>query len=414
MKRDDVYDVAIAGAGIAGLHLALYLQQRGVDATIITDREPEEYRDLPLLNTVAHHATTLEREAALGVDHWADSDGHYGHHDHCFNFAEPLHFQGYFTRPSRGLDHRIYLPRLMDDFLARGGNIEYRRIEQDDIAGLAERFDLVVVAVGKGPLGALFTRDEAGSPFTAPQRHITAGLFTGVRHAEAKNVTLSATPEVGEAIVLPIVTFGGLATAILLENLPGTELTAALGVKHSDDPESFLEALLDGLERFHPLVYDRIDTATFDVTQPADVLQGALVPTVRKTAVELPNGTFAVALGDVHATLDPLMGQGANVASYAAFVLGEEIVAAKALDREFVERVNRKRAGRVLGAMRWTNLMLGPPSDELQELIGAMSRNRRLCDEFTDNFNRPEAQWENLGSPERIRAWIDRTATMAA
>jgi 2-polyprenyl-6-methoxyphenol hydroxylase-like FAD-dependent oxidoreductase len=120
---------------------------------------------------------------------------------------------------------------------------------------------------------------------------------------------------------------------------------------------------LAGLERFHPLVYDRIDTAAFDVTQPLDVLQGALVPTVRKTAVELPSGTFAVALGDVHATLDPLMGQGANVASYAAFVMGEEIVAAKSLGRQFVERMNRKREERVLGAMHWTNLMLVPPSD---------------------------------------------------
>jgi hypothetical protein len=43
-----------------------------------------------------------------------------------------------------------------------------------------------------------------------------------------------------------------------------------------------------------------------------------------------------------------------------------------------------------------------------------MSRNKRLCDEFTDNFNRPEAQWENLRAPERIRAWIDRTSVAAA
>lgn len=48
-------NVGIVGAGIAGLHLALYLQKHGVDATVITDRPPEEYRDMRLLNTVAHH-----------------------------------------------------------------------------------------------------------------------------------------------------------------------------------------------------------------------------------------------------------------------------------------------------------------------------------------------------------------------
>ena len=30
--------IGIVGAGIAGLHLGLYLQKHGVDATIITDR----------------------------------------------------------------------------------------------------------------------------------------------------------------------------------------------------------------------------------------------------------------------------------------------------------------------------------------------------------------------------------------
>ena len=46
--------VGIVGAGIAGLHLALYLQKHGVAATVITDRTPDDYRDIRLLNTVAH------------------------------------------------------------------------------------------------------------------------------------------------------------------------------------------------------------------------------------------------------------------------------------------------------------------------------------------------------------------------
>ena len=41
MKRT----IGIVGAGVGGLHLALYLQKHGVDATIITDRAPDEYRN---------------------------------------------------------------------------------------------------------------------------------------------------------------------------------------------------------------------------------------------------------------------------------------------------------------------------------------------------------------------------------
>lgn len=409
-----MHNIGIVGAGIAGLHLALYLQQRGIDATIITDRRPEEYRGMRLPNTVAHHGSTLARETALGVNHWTDPDDHYTYHDHWFNFPQPLNFQGAFEKPSRAVDYRIYLPTLMEDFLNRGGDIEYRRIEENDIQPLVDRFDLLVVAVGKGPLGAMFEHDAAESPFQQPQRRLSSGLYSGVAHADPKNVTLSVTPGMGELIVIPTVTFDGMATALLFENVPGTDLEATVTTGYEDDPAAFRQVILDALERHHPAVYDRVDTARFDLCQPVDIVQGGVVPTVRKTTVEFDNGKFAVAIGDVHATVDPVNGQGANIASYAAFVMGEEIVNAPALDRRFIEKVNWKRQDRVLGAARWTNLMMGPPSEELQMLIGAMSQNRKLCDEFTQNFNAPEAQWDRLSSGPRIRDWIESTSKMAA
>lgn len=403
-----MHNVGIVGAGVAGLHLALYLQQKGIFATIITDREPEEYRKAPLLNTVAHHNTTLERESALGVNHWTDPGDHYYYHDHWLNVPEPLHFAGHFEKPSRAVDYRIYLPTLMTDFMERGGSIEYRRIGEDDIKPLADRFDLLVVAAGKGPLGAMFDRDPAESPFQEPQRRLSCGLYTGVAHPAPKNVTISITPGAGELLVIPTVTFDGIGTALLFENLPGTVLEATVTTKYKEDPAAFRQVILDALEKFHPGVYDRVDIAKFDLCQPVDILQGGVVPTVRKTHVHLGNGKFAVALGDVHMTVDPVNGQGANIASYAAFRMGKEIVNAPVLDRRFIERVDLARKDRCLGAARWTNLMMDPPTEELQMLFGAMSKNQALCDEFTENFNRPERQWDNLASPERIRLWIER------
>ena len=408
-----MHNIGIVGAGIAGLHLALYLQQRGIEATVITDREPDAYRDSRLLNTVAHHHTTLTRETELGVNHWPEMADHYHYHDHWFNFPEPLNFRGHFEKPSRAVDYRIYLPALMNDFTDRGGAIEYRRIEENDIQPLADRFDLLVVAVGKGPLGAMFGLDAAESPYRQPQRRLCVGLYTGVAHPEPMNVTLSVTPGMGELIVIPTITFDGIGTALLMENIPGTELEATVTTRYEDDPKAFLRVILEALEKHHPSVYDRVDTARFDLCQPVDVLQGGVAPTVRETAFEFDNGRFAVAVGDVHATLDPVNGQGANIASYSAFVLGEEIAAASVLDRRFVEKVNWKRQDRVLGAARWTNLAMEPPSEALQMLIGAMSQNKALCDEFTENFNTPERQWDNLGSPARIEAWIERATANA-
>jgi len=410
-----MHNIGIVGAGIAGLHLALYLQQNGIDATIITDRTPEDIRGSRLLNTVAHHHTTLERETALGVNHWPDMSQHYHYHDHWLNIPEtPLHFAGHFEKPSRAVDYRVYLPALMNDFAERGGSIEYRRIEEDDIQPLMDRFDLVVVAVGKGPLGALFEHDPAECPFQQPQRRLCVGLYRGVAHTDPMNVTLSISPGAGELIVIPTITFDGIGTALLMENVPGGPLEKTVTARYDDDPAAFLQTVLDGLEQFHPSVYDRIDTSRFELCQPVDLLQGGVVPTVRRSSVAFDNGKYAVAVGDVHVTVDPVNGQGANIASYAAFKLGEEIVRAPVLDRRFVERVDLARNDRCLAAARWTNLMMPPPSEEIQMLLGAMSQNKALCDEFTENFNWPERQWDNLGSPARIRAWIERTAPAAA
>jgi len=405
--------IGIVGAGIAGLHLALYLQKHGVDATLITDRAPEDYRSLRLLNTVAHHHVTIAREDYLGVNHWKDPKDHYYYHDHAFNFPEPIKFRGYFSKASRAVDYRIYLPALMEDFQRRGGKIEYRRIEESDIGPLVARFDLLVVAAGKGPLGQLFAYRPELTPYSQPQRRLCVGLYAGVRQPDPMNVTLSVSPGHGEMIVIPTITFGGVANALLMENVPGGDMEELATISYEKDRQHFLRVLLDKLEKHHPTTYDRIDTARFDLAQPTDLLQGGIVPTVRNTVVEFDGGKCALALGDVHSVVDPMMGQGANVASYAAFVVGEEIVNSDVLDARFCEKVDLKRQDRVLAASRWTNLMLQPPSEALGMLIGAMSQNRALADEFTENFNYPDYQWDRVSSPERIHAWVGRMSAPA-
>ncbi len=407
------HSIGIVGAGIAGLHLGLYLQKHGVDATIITDRTPEDYRNSRLLNTVAHHHVTIAREDYLGVNHWSGPKDPSYYHDHFFNIPQPLTFRGDFSRPSRAVDYRIYLPALMNDFTRRGGRIEYRRIEEGDIAPLVARFDLLVVSTGKGPLGQLFTYRPEHTPYSQPQRRLCVGLYTGVRQPDPMNVTLSVSPGHGEMIVIPTITFDGVANALLMENVPGGDMEELATLSYDDNPRHFLSVLLGKLEKHHPTTYDRIDTARFGLAQPQDLLQGGVVPTVRNTVVTFDGGKCAIALGDVHSIVDPMMGQGANVASYAAFVLGEEIVHSDVLDARFCEKVDLRRQDRVLAASRWTNIMLQPPTDALGMLIGTMSQNPALANEFTENFNYPDRQWDRVSTAERIHAWIGRMSAPA-
>ena len=341
MKRT----IGIVGAGVGGLHLALYLQKHGIDTTIITDRAPDEYRHSRLLNTVAHHSVTIARETYLGIEHWSDPKLFYAYHDHFFNFPQPLRFRGDFTNPSRAVDYRIYLPTLMQDFARRGGKIEIRRIEEKDIAALVSRFDLLVVSTGKGALGEMFTYRPEHSPYSQPQRRLCVGLYKGVRQPNPMNVTLSVSPGHGEMIVIPTVTFDGIANALLMENVPGGDMEELATLNYEQDRKHYLQTLLGKLEKHHPTTYDRIDTATFDLAQPQDLLQGGVVPTVRNTTVQFDGGKCAIALGDLHSVVDPMMGQGANMASYAAFVLGEEIVNADALDMPLLRKGRSAPAG---------------------------------------------------------------------
>jgi 2-polyprenyl-6-methoxyphenol hydroxylase-like FAD-dependent oxidoreductase len=399
--------IAIVGAGAAGLHLGLYLLARGVDVVIHTDRRPEDYPKQRLLNTVAHHSITIARENELGVNHWpTDQFGYYCHYHH-FGGEQPIFFRGDFKSPSRAVDYRVYLPRLMQDFVERGGRIEYAELKADDVGRVAAAADLVVVCTGKGPLGQMFPHDAAHSPFGRPQRMLCVGLYQGVAEEATRSVTLSVSPGQGELVDIPTLTFGGMAHALLMENVPGGDMEVLASLRYEDKPRAFLDTVLEKLEIHHPTVYRRIDRKTFDLCNGTnDLLQGGVTPTVRHSHVALGDGKLAIALGDVQAVVDPLCGQGANIASHAAFVLGEEIVRQPVFDERFCEIVDAKRRDRILGATRWTNMFLQPPSPELMQLIGTMSQDRALCNEFTDNFNRPEEQWDRLASPQRILSWI--------
>lgn len=404
--------IGIVGAGTAGLHLGLHLLQNGIRPTIYTDRRPEEYAGMRLLNTVAHHSVTIHREGMLGVDFWPGAEhGYFGHHYFIGAKPDPLCFYGSLRNPSRAVDYRIYQPRLMEEFEKRGGRLEYKELRGEDVAGLADRNDLLVVCTGKGPLGQLFQHQPAHSPFSRPQRALCVGLFKGISQHSSRAVTMYFSPGAGEMIEIPTTSFGGMVNALVIENIPGGDLEVLAKTKYEDNPKAFLALLLEKLWRHYPTCAERINERDFDLANgPLDILQGGVTPTVRSGHIVLDGGKVAIALGDVQAVVDPVLGQGANMASYAAFILGEEIAKQHVYDERFVEHVNMRRQDRVLGASRWTNFMLTnlqSMSPELLTFIDKLSRHRSLSDEFTDNFNYPERQWDCFASVERMKAWCD-------
>ncbi|MBV8457568.1 MAG: hypothetical protein JO122_13245 [Acetobacteraceae bacterium] len=398
--------IGIIGAGIAGLHLGLRLQRLGIDCTIITDRTPEQVAAAQLANIVAHWPTTLWRERILGVCHWpADEFGFNGLH-YSIQTPKPIEIECRAAQPARAVDYRIYLPQLMEDFVERGGRLEVRPLDVKDICRIAERFDLVVVAMPGNGFRDLFARDDANSPYDRPQRYLLAGLYEGFRPAHARSGIISVKPGHGEALTFPLLSRTGLVTGLAVITHKPDDLPMLRALSSSPDRAGYRAALLCTLEELHPAIYDRIDTSRFGLQGPNDLAQAAVTPVVRRPYVDLGGGKYAVALGDAHVTVDPMMAQGANIGSYSAFVLADAIVEADAFDLAFCHEVERNRSARILGASRWVNAFLRPPDEVRMELMVAMSRDRQLADEYYDNFNRPEKQWERVGTPERIRNWL--------
>lgn len=406
--------IGIVGSGIAGLHLGLFLRQHDVPVTIYTEKTAEEIATGRIQNTVAHHHTTVEREQELGVHFWDAGEYGYVAHYHYFGGEHPLYFRGDFAQPSSCIDYRLYLPRLMAEYEERGGELAVRVLESADVERLSREHDLVVVCSGRSGLGSMFGRRADRSPYDRPQRRLCAGHYHGVARTEPNAVSMNVWPGQGELLELPMYTREGPIMALLFESIPGGAQDVLTDMRYEDDPKLFERTVLEILREHYPMTYERVDQAEFRLTGPLDLLQGAVTPTVRDDYVRLGSGRYAVAVGDAHVVVDPIVGQGANLASYSAWKVGEAIVSDYCYDQRFCERVARSREERIIGCSDWVNLMLAPPAPHLLELVGAMVENKAICDEFTRNFNRPEKQWDILATPERTRAFIAARRMAAA
>lgn len=399
-------DVAIVGTGISGLTLALHLRRHGVTTTVLSDRTPDQHRAARLPNAVIRFHPARQRERALGVDHWEFPDfGVYGI-DFRAGGDAPLAFRGALRHAASGVDFRIYLARLLEDYENRGGRVVVGPTGAADVAGLAKDHDLVVVAAGRGSVAELFPRDPARSPFSEPQRVLTAGLYHGIAFPDPLGVSYNVAPGVGEIFQAPFFSFDGRVSTVLVEAVPGGPLEVLRHLRYADDPAGFERTLLRLLAEHAPSIRERVDTGQFGLTRPADLLQGAITPTVRRGWARLEADRFAVAVGDAWVVNDPIVGQGANLGSHCAWTLGEAILAAESYDEAFCRRVEQEMWAYARCVTGFTNTFLLPPPAHVGELLAAAAADRRVADDLADSFADPPAMWRAIASPEGARRFV--------
>jgi 2-polyprenyl-6-methoxyphenol hydroxylase-like FAD-dependent oxidoreductase len=411
--RGDVFvvNIGIIGAGVAGLQLGLYLQKRGLAPTLYTESTPEAMRGMRLPNTAAFMPTARARDRELGVNHWDAPDVGIFYFNVCVKGAPELSFRADLRRPGLFIDMRVYLPALLEDFAARGGRVVTGiPLDAAGVTELGRAHDVVIVASGRGSLAGMFPRVPERSPFTEPQRRLFAGLFRGIRFPDKHGMTFQVVPGHGEIFENQFLTAGGLVNGLLIEAIPGGALEIATRLRYEDDPRAFNRAMLELLRENAPAVYERVDPEVFGLLKPLDMLQGAIVPTARRGVAPLGGGRFALALGDAHVTNDPVLGQGANAASRAAWALGEALVAhaerGGAFDEAFCMDVEAQQWDILRPVTEWTNAFLMPPPPHALEYLAAASKNKAVADAFADNFDDPKRQWEIFSSPEKTSAFI--------
>ena len=244
--------------------------------------------------------------------------------------APALEFWGSFDGYGKCVDYRMYIPRLMEEFEKRGGNLVYRDVSAEDVDELTDRHDVVAVGVGKfrSSLADLFPVQEELSKHSEPARLLCCGIFDGVEDTDPLGVTISISVGHGELIVLPIENQTGPATALLFENRRGGDLEDLMGLDYEADPEAFEQRVLEALEQHHGSTYRRVNHGRFKLTRPQDLLQGCFTPVTRRPWAQVSKDKFILATGDLRCTMDPVTGQGANLASYGAWVWADHIVAA--------------------------------------------------------------------------------------
>ena len=115
--------IGIVGSGIAGLQLGLFLQKHGATPVIYSDKSPDQIRETRLSCLVIRFAHTLERERALGIDHWNFPDFGIECVHMNLGIEAPITWIGSMSPPASAVDMRIYQSTLLEDFAERGGKV---------------------------------------------------------------------------------------------------------------------------------------------------------------------------------------------------------------------------------------------------------------------------------------------------
>jgi 2-polyprenyl-6-methoxyphenol hydroxylase-like FAD-dependent oxidoreductase len=413
--------ILIVGAGQAGLQLALGLQAQGYEVTVMSNRTADEIRGGRVMSTQMQFHTALQNERDIEVNFWesqapkvqglgvsvADPESVQGSGE----TQRAINWLGMLDGYAQSVDQRVKMAGWMETFAQRGGQLVIHGAAVSDLDFFAKKYDLVLVAAGKGELVSMFERDADRSPYDAPQRALAVSYVTGLgqrpEHPDTEAVRCNLVPGVGELFVMPCLTTSGRCDILFWEGIPGGPLDVFQGIK---DPNEQLAKTLELMEQFTPWEYAR--ATKVELTDAGGTLSGRYAPTVRKPVGRLPSGGAVLGVADVVVANDPITGQGSNSASKCAAAYLASILehGDKPFDEEWMQQTFDRFWADVQHTTKWTNAMLAPPPEHILNLIGAAGQLQPVADRFANGFNNPADFEEFFYDPEKAEAYLGSVA----
>jgi flavin reductase (DIM6/NTAB) family NADH-FMN oxidoreductase RutF len=410
MKR-----IAIVGAGQSGLQLGLGLLAAGYEVTLYSDRSATEIRDGKVMSSQCMFDSALELERNLGLNYWEEE---------CpkvagMSFTVPDGFGGKIMDWSarlddyaQSVDQRLKIPRWLDEFVKRGGELRIQSAGLDELEKCARTHDLVIVASGKGALGELFETDPSRSPFEQPQRALALTYVRKMRPRERFSaVCFNLIPNVGEYFVFPALTTTGPCEIMVFEGLIGGPMD---GWAKATTPEQHVAESIRILDTFLPWEAERC--RDIELTDENGVLAGRVLPAVRQPLAKIPSGRYVLGMADAVVLNDPITGQGANNAARCAGIFLESIVerGSRAAEPRWMQQTfDRYWAGYGRWVTEWTNLLLKPVPHVLR-LLDCAGKMTGVAAAFVNGFDDPRTLFPWFMDPGEAERFVKKQAQTVA
>lgn len=398
--------IAIVGAGQSGLQLALGLQSKGYEITMVSSRTPQQIRGGRVSSSQFMFHNSLQIERDLGIHFWEKecptTEGI------AFSIPGPeggraLFWEAKLDHYGQSVDQRVKFAGWLEEFAKRGGQVLYQEAGAQDLEEFAKSHELVIVAAGKGEINQLFMRDAARSAFDQPMRALA---LTYVKKMAPRKpftaVAFSLIPGVGEYFVFPALTVNGRCEIMVFEGVPGGPMDCWQDVK---TPQQHLARSKEVLAKFLPWEAERCQA--IELTDDNGILAGRFAPTIRKPVCALPSGKTILGMGDVVVLNDPITGQGSNTACKCAKVYMDSILerGRKPFDAGWMQQTFETFYNYAQWVAKWTNSLLTPPPPQVLQLMGAASQIPKLASIITNGFNNPpdyHPWWFDAAEAEKL------------